>query len=103
MYAARDVPVRSNADFQGRGPGFLDRDDALLAAAARSAAAILFGNSMWLVVDGIEVSRSESFGLLGQFTGVKIEFKKVAHCWRLVKLGLDFRLGAPVNSIPPFG
>jgi hypothetical protein len=46
-----------------------------------------------LVADGIEVSRSKSFGLFGQFTGVKIEFKKGAHWWRFVKLGLDFRLG----------
>jgi hypothetical protein len=58
------------------------------AAESRSAAAILFGNSMCrLVADGIEVSPSKSFRLLGQFTGVKIEFKEAAHCWRLVKLG----------------
>jgi len=52
---------------------------------ARSAAAILFDNSMCLpVADGIEVLRSKYVGLLGQFTIVKTEFKEIVHLWRLV-------------------
>jgi hypothetical protein len=63
-------------------------------SAARTAATILFGNSMCrLVANDLEVSPSKSFDLLGPFTGVKKYFKKVVHRGWLVKLGFDYRLG----------
>ena len=63
---------------------------------ARSAAVILFDNSMCRpVADGIEVLRSKYIGLLGQFTVVKTDFKEIAHLWRLVRVRLGFLPGAP--------
>src|SRR5271166_3761746 len=71
---------------------------------ARSAAVILFDNSMCRpVADGIEVLRSKYIGLLGQFTVVKTDFKEIAHLWRLVRVRLGFLPGAPtVASVRHF-